>query len=228
MISKQTISSREISELTGKPHADLMKAIRAMGPAWEKIGRGNFSLTSFIDQWNRQQPMYDLTKTECLYVATKFNDEARAKLVLRWEQLETQQRQTPSLPSDYLSALKALVISEEQRIKQLRELAPKAEYTDQVLRSQSDHTTTTIAKELGMSAQALHRILNEEGIIYKHDRHWVTYSRYDKMGFTKSRTISYQASQGQERTSVTTTWTEKGRRYIHELINPSLQIKILT
>jgi hypothetical protein len=24
-----------------------------------------------------------LTKTECLYIATKFNDEARAKLVLR-------------------------------------------------------------------------------------------------------------------------------------------------
>jgi phage regulator Rha-like protein len=33
--------------------------------------------------------MYELTKTESLYIATKFNDEARAKLVLRWEQLET-------------------------------------------------------------------------------------------------------------------------------------------
>ena len=32
--------------------------------------------------------MYSLTKTECLYVATKFNDEARAKVILRWEELE--------------------------------------------------------------------------------------------------------------------------------------------
>lgn len=31
-----------------------------------------------------------LNKTECLYVATKFNDEARAKLIIRWEQLENQ------------------------------------------------------------------------------------------------------------------------------------------
>lgn len=29
------------------------------------------------------RPCYLLVKTECLYVATKFNDEARIKLVLR-------------------------------------------------------------------------------------------------------------------------------------------------
>ena len=37
-------------------------------------------------------PCYQLTKTECLYIATKFNDEARAKLVLRWEELELQEQ----------------------------------------------------------------------------------------------------------------------------------------
>ena len=43
-----------------------------------------------------------LTKTECLYIATKFNDEARAKLVLRWQQLELaeqERRQQLALPS---------------------------------------------------------------------------------------------------------------------------------
>ena len=47
----------------------------------------NFALTSrTIVQPNggtREVPCYLLTKTECLYIATKFNDEARAKLVLR-------------------------------------------------------------------------------------------------------------------------------------------------
>ena len=37
--------------------------------------------------------MYELTETECLYVATKFNDEARARLILRWEELEQQAQQ---------------------------------------------------------------------------------------------------------------------------------------
>gem|GEM_PF-3015294 len=40
----------------------------------------------------REVPCYMLTKTECLYIATKFNDEARARLVLRWQQLELVER----------------------------------------------------------------------------------------------------------------------------------------
>ena len=81
------MTSLEIAEVTGKPHNDVMKAIRKMEPAWVRICQGKFSLTSrMVQQPNggtRKVPCYSLTKTECLYVATKFNDEARAKLVLR-------------------------------------------------------------------------------------------------------------------------------------------------
>lgn len=90
--SEQTMTSLEIAELTGKQHKDVLKAIRNMEPAWEKVCGRNFALTSrTVTQPNggtREVPCYQLTKTECLYIATKFNDEARAKLVLRWEELE--------------------------------------------------------------------------------------------------------------------------------------------
>ena len=84
----QTMTSLEIAELTGKQHNDLMKAIRKMEPAWLKVNGGNFSLVEYRDKKGELRPCYQLTKTECLYIATKFNDEARAKLVLRWEELE--------------------------------------------------------------------------------------------------------------------------------------------
>ena len=88
----ERMTSIEIAKLTGKPHNDVLKAIRAMEPAWEKVCQGKFSLTSrTVAQPNggeREVPCYSLTKTECLYIATKFNDEARAKLELRWEHLE--------------------------------------------------------------------------------------------------------------------------------------------
>ena len=79
----QTITSLEIAELTGKQHKNIMQAIRNMEPAWEKVTQGNFSLSTYQDATGRTLPCYVLTKTECLYIATKFNDEARAKLVLR-------------------------------------------------------------------------------------------------------------------------------------------------
>ncbi len=83
------MTSLEIAELTGKQHCHVMEAIRKMEPAWMKIAESNFRLGSYEDANGQLRPCYLLTKTECLYIATKFNDEARAKLVLRWEELIT-------------------------------------------------------------------------------------------------------------------------------------------
>ena len=81
-----------IAELTGKQHKKLMQAIRKMEPAWEKVQGLKFQLSSRVynlpNGGTKVVPYYSLTKTECLYIATKFNDEAHAKLVLRWEELE--------------------------------------------------------------------------------------------------------------------------------------------
>jgi phage regulator Rha-like protein len=90
--SKQTMSSLEIANLTGKLHKDVLEAIRKMESAWVKVNGRNFSLVEYKDAKGEMRPCYELTKTECLYVATKFNDEARAKLVLRWEELEKKAR----------------------------------------------------------------------------------------------------------------------------------------
>ena len=89
---QQTITSMEIAEITGKNHSDVLRAIRKMEPAWEEVHKSKFAWKqNMVDTFNgakRPIPCCVLTKTECLFVATKFNDVARAKLVLRWEQLE--------------------------------------------------------------------------------------------------------------------------------------------
>ena len=87
----QTMTSLEIAELTGKQHNHVMRDIRNMESAWEKVTQSKFGLSTYKDSTGRTLPCYSLTKTECFYIATKFNDEARAKLVLRWEQLEMEE-----------------------------------------------------------------------------------------------------------------------------------------
>ena len=74
----QTITSLEIAELTGKKHKHVMEAIRRMEPAWVNMAGSNFRLGSYKDANGQLRPCYTLTKTECLYIATKFEDEARA------------------------------------------------------------------------------------------------------------------------------------------------------
>lgn len=86
------MTSMQIAETTGKQHKDVLRAIRNMEPAWEKtLGRKfalQFRINKLATGGENKIPYYELTKTECLYIVTKFNDEARAKLILRWEQLE--------------------------------------------------------------------------------------------------------------------------------------------
>tara|TARA_B100002049_G_scaffold42555_1_gene29012 strand:- start:4645 stop:5259 length:615 start_codon:yes stop_codon:yes gene_type:complete len=104
------ITSLQISEVTGKNHGHLMRDIRKMEETWVNLGQSKFGLTSYIDSQNRAKPMYQLSKTESLYIATKFNDEARAKLILRWEELEKAQ----SKPMSTLDIM-------EQSIRMMRE-----------------------------------------------------------------------------------------------------------
>ena len=105
------MTSLEIAELTGKQHKDVLKAIRKMETAWMNITGRNFALRMKINELANgvkvETPYFLLTKTECLYIATKFNDEARAKLVLRagrgdgdtgkWDRLAGLLRDAPRL-----------------------------------------------------------------------------------------------------------------------------------
>ena len=93
VVNVQRMTSLEIAELAGKQHKDVMRAIRNMEPAWERVNGRKFALVEYKDAKGERRPCYELTKTECLYIATKFNDEARARLVLRWEQLEWAERE---------------------------------------------------------------------------------------------------------------------------------------
>lgn len=165
------MTSKEIATITGKPHNDVLKAIRAMEPAWYKITEGNFSLSEYTDSTGRKLPMYKLTKTECLYVATKFNDEARAKLVIRWEELETKERQNvPALPQTYLEALKALVLSEEQKqvlALENESMKPKADYFDTLVERGSNLNLRDTAKMIGVSERFFIEYLLLNGYLYR-------------------------------------------------------------
>lgn len=70
------MTSLEIAELTGKQHKDLLRAIRKMPTAWTDVTRRKFALRMKINELANgvkiETPYYQLTKTEYLYIATKF------------------------------------------------------------------------------------------------------------------------------------------------------------
>lgn len=91
--NEERITSLEIATMTNKLHKNVMQSIRKMEVAWVKVNGLGFKLVNYQDQKGETRPCYSLTKCESLYIATKFNDEARAKLILRWEELEIKHRE---------------------------------------------------------------------------------------------------------------------------------------
>ncbi|WP_303182313.1 Rha family transcriptional regulator [uncultured Butyricimonas sp.] len=114
------MSSVEIARITEKRHSDVLESIRNMEPAWEKVAERKFPLGSYRDANNQERPCFYLNKTECLYVATKFNDEARAKLILRWEELETKARK-PLTSAEMLLQQCQMLVEQERRLKDVEE-----------------------------------------------------------------------------------------------------------
>lgn len=100
----------------------------------------------------------------------------------------------------------------------INELTPKAEYTDKVLASKDTFTATQIAKEFGWGAVTLNNKLKELRVQYKHGGQWLLYAKYQNKGYTKSHTYTEDLA-GETRTWHSTVWTEKGRQFIHELLN---------
>ena len=106
----------------------------------------------------------------------------------------------------------------EEQQKELKEAQPKVEYYEDVLTSESSYTTTEIAKELGMSAIILNRKLHKLGIQYKISGTWVLYALYQNEGYTDTRTYTYPDKNEKVQTKINTVWTEKGRKFIHDLM----------
>lgn len=112
--------------------------------------------------------------------------------------------------------------------RQVDGLLPKAMYSDNVLDSVSCFTTTQVAKELGITAQELNRSLCSLHVQYYQSGQYMLYAEYAHMGLAKSRTkyraFMTPAGDGTKRkvgkvvTNTYLVWTEKGRKFIHDLV----------
>ena len=208
------MTSLDIAELCGKPHNDILKAIRKMELAWVKINGGKFSLVEYKDSKGELRPCYSLSKTETLYIATKFKDDMRAKLVLRWEELERERLEQRFL----------------QRPTELRLLATAQEVlheSEEIVGGQLDvanedsdgcFTATEIAKVFGMSAHDLNSFLVDMKIQRWGGGQYRLTPQYPELGLAADRLSIGYSLKGKLKYNTYLVWTEKGRDFIMDLV----------
>ena len=112
---------------------------------------------------------------------------------------------------DAISAHKELLAIETKELNdKIEEQKPKVEYTDNVLQAEGLLTVTVIAKDFGLSAKKLNQILVEQGIQFRQGKQWLLYAKYQDKGYTQSTT--------DKEGHVNTKWTQKGKKFIVELL----------
>ena len=206
------MTSLEIAQVTGKMHKDVMKAIRNMEPTWLKVNGRNFALVDYKDSKGELRPCYSLSKTECLYIATKFNDEARAKLVIRWQQLEQERISQKCVRK--LLVTDDDVKHEAQRIIG-REIVSFNKNADGCI------TTSDIAEALGTNVKKLNSFLMDMKVqVWKRGQFRLT-PEYEGLGLAQDRLFIYYSKDGKQKERTYLVWTPKGAEMIdnmyHEL-----------
>ena len=128
------------------------------------------------------------------------------------------------------AVMRRAVLIADRKVKELQsvnrsllaennDLKPDAEYARAVCVGKNCRTTTSLAKDYGLSAEKLNSILHGLKIQYKtSDGQWVLYAKYCGKGYTKNRksTPFQHKSTGEWDTKNTTVWTEAGQRFIYE------------
>ena len=150
-------------------------------------------------------------------VATVSNDDetiAKAMDIL-YQRLEQAKREK-ALLENKVETQKVLIETQETELKTQ---APKVEYYDQVLQSQSTMTTTQVANMIGTTAEKLNKNLKACGFLYYQSGQWLLRTPYSGMCLHKVRTQHYTRYDGSVGTNSYTVYTENGKRFISMLHN---------
>ncbi len=228
--TNDTMTSLQIAEVTGKLHKDVLEAIRNMESAWVRTTGRKFPLSEYKDSTGRRLPMYALTKTECLYVATKFNDEARAKLVIRWEELE-RERQAGGfrVPQNLAEALRLAADQAERaeaQQRQIEAMKPKALFADAVATSDRSCLVAELAKILqqngvNIGQNRLFAWLREHGYLGTRGEYYNQPTQHAMgMGLFEIKKTSITKPDGSVLVSSTTKVTGRGQVYfVNKFLN---------
>ena len=226
------VSSRQIAKDFEKQHKHVLDSIRDILSAENSAAK--FFYASTYDNRGKEYPEYLMNRDGFSLLVMGFTGskalEWKVRYIQAFNAMEAKlamEHQDSYMIADPIA--RALKWAEEEKKRRdlqatcsqqeqlIGELKPKADYTDKILQSKSLVPITAIAKDYGMSGQALNKILHGLKIIYRIGNQWLLYSKYQACGYTSSETVQIETSEG-PKVVLNTKWTQKGRLFLYEML----------
>lgn len=220
----QTMSSREIAELTGKRHDHVLRDCDALNENYEKmgfpkIGEGYYTHPNTGNQQHRE---YRLTKMQTFDLMTGYSAELRIKVNRRWAELEAKEQAHQQIPQSFSEALR-LAAEQAEKIeaqqKQLQAQAPKVLFADTVIGSQSSCLIGELAKLITQKGyeigeKRLFKWLRENHYLGTRGEYYnIPNQQYIEQGLFELKKGTRSGNGGVMHTTITPKVTGKGQVY---------------
>lgn len=239
-------NSKLVAEVFGKEHKHVREAIKKLlTTAENSTVHQMFSESTYLNEQNKEQPMFIMNQDGFTLLAMGFNGKKAMEFKLKYiEAFNAMKRQieqsNPSVPQNYLEALKSLVKAEEEKQQlalenkkqqeqivtisktnielgnKITEMLPKVSYYDKILQSNATMTVTQIAQDYGMSSMRLNKELESMRIQHKVRGQWILFAQFLEGGYVHSRAVDIIRKDGQHDVKYNTEWTTKGRIFLYE------------
>ena len=212
-----TMSSREIAELTGRDHGNVMRDIRTLLDDLQASDlKPVCETTTYAGANGQRYPQYELDRDTCLTLLLGYDAVARMKVVKRWQELEAQA--APVVPRTIAQALR-LAAEQAERIEEqqaaLALAAPKAEYVDRYVdryvAANGAKGFRQVAKLLEANEHEFRAWLQEEKIMYRLGGEWTAHQCHIDAGRFVVKTGVAHAN---EHAFNTTKFTPKGVNWV--------------
>lgn len=201
---KTTISSLEISELTGKAHYNVLADIRKMLKGLE-IQPTEFS-GRYKDAKGEYRECFNLPKRESLILASGYNVKLRAAIIDRWAELEAKEQ--TKLPQTFSEALQLAA----DQAKQLELQAPKVQFAESVLESETSISIRNMAKMIGFGQNKFfEQLRNDKILIAIGNSRNTPYQRFIDAGYFELTERTWPNGEG---ITFVTRVTPKGQQYL--------------
>ena len=215
-----TMTSREIAAIAEKRHDNVMRVCRDLRDT---------GVCPQIEETPYVEPANGQTYTQCLLnqrdsyvVMARLSPEFTARLVDRWQELESGATPSHAIPATYAAALRLAAEQAEQIEQQAAALAlaaPKVEIVDRYMDATGTQTFREVAKLLGAKEPAFRAFLAARRVMYQIGGNWVPYAEHIDAGRFVVKTGS--AANGHAFSS--TRFTPKGVAWVSALWGESMR-----
>lgn len=210
-----TMSSRDIADLCETRHNQVVETIERLFAKGVLRESRKTTRAHRPEGGGRPTEVYDLTKRDTLVVVSGYNDELRARIIDRWEDLERRAGLTlPDLNDpDTLRGLLANYADDKAALQnRLAIAAPKAAALERLAEADGSLCITDAAKALQVQPKALFSYLRREGWIYRRtgSDHDVSYQSKLQAGYLEHKVKRLPRPSGPDKITEQVRVTPKG------------------